>query len=295
MELKVTRYDVADDGIATLWLSRPGRANSWTGRMHDEYRWICAKLDDDPAVRVIVLTGDGDIFCGGADFKALDHYAGADHYDPALSADAARPGYGVRPEFDADMAWQLGLRTPMIAAINGSCAGIAVALAAFCDLRFAVEDAKITTVAPKIGLPAEYGLSWILPRLMGVTHAADLLLTGRVATAAELRHSGLFNRVLPRDGFLDAVYDYARLLTAASPAAVSTTKRQLWDDILQASPAAAVEASKNLIGTHMQLPDYKEGVSAMMQRRAPRFGPAAGPATSGPATSGPATSGTATP
>jgi enoyl-CoA hydratase/carnithine racemase len=285
MDLKVTRYDVADDGIATLWLSRPGRANSWTGRMHDEYRWICAKLDHDPAVRVIVLTGDGDIFCGGADFKALDHYAGTDHYDPALSPDAARPGYGVRPEFDADMAWQLGLRTPMIAAINGSCAGIAVALAAFCDLRFAVEDAKITTVAPKIGLPAEYGLSWILPRLMGVTYAADLLLTGRVATAGELRHSGLFNRVLPRDGFLDTVYDYARLLAAASPTAVSTTKRQLWNDILQASPAAAVEASKNLIGTHMQLPDYKEGVSAMMQRRAPQFGPAAGPATSGPATS----------
>lgn len=279
MDLKVTRYNVDDDGIATLWLSRPGRANSWTGRMHDEYRWICAKLDDDPAVRVIVLTGEGDIFCGGADFKALDHYTGTDHYDPALSADAARPGYGVRPEFDADMAWQLGLRTPMIAAINGACAGIAVALAAFCDLRFAVEDAKITTVAPKLGLPAEYGLSWILPRLMGVTYAADLILTGRVATADELRHSGLFNRVLPREGFLDAVYEYARLLTAASPAAVTTAKRQIWSDVLQASPAAAVEASKELIGRHMQMPDYKEGVSAMVQRRAPRFGPVSHSAT----------------
>jgi enoyl-CoA hydratase/carnithine racemase len=171
------------------------------------------------------------------------------------------------------MAWQLGLRTPMIAAINGSCAGIAVALAAFCDLRFAVEDAKITTVAPKLGLPAEYGLSWILPRLMGITYAADLILTGRVATAGELRHSGLFNRVLPREGFMEAVYEYARLLTAASPAAVTTAKRQIWDDVLQASPAAAVEASKDLIGRHMQMPDYKERVAAMMQRRAPRPGP----------------------
>ena len=274
MDLKVTRYGVDDDGIATLWLSRPGRANSWTGRMHDEYRWICATLDDDPAVRVIVLTGEGDIFCGGADFKALDHYTETDHYDPALPADAARPGYGVRAEFDADMAWQLGLRTPMIAAVNGACAGIAVALAAFCDLRFAVEDAKITTVAPKIGLPAEYGLSWILPRLMGVTHAADLILTGRVATADELRHSGLFNRVLPRAGFLEAVYDYARLLAAASPSAVTTAKRQLWSDVLQPSPAAAVEASKELIGAHMRQPDYAEGVAAMRERRPPRFGPA---------------------
>jgi enoyl-CoA hydratase/carnithine racemase len=272
MELKVTRYQVDDDGVATLWLSRPGRANSWTGRMHDEYRWICAELDRDPNVRVIVLTGDGDIFCGGADFKALGHYTTTDHYDPALSEEAARPGYGVRDEFDSDMAWQLGLSKPMIAAINGACAGIAVALAAFCDLRFAVEDAKITTVAAKIGLPAEYGLSWILPRLMGVTHAADLILTGRVATADELRHTGLFNKVLPREGFMDAVYDYARLLAAASPAAVTTAKRQLWSDVLQPSPARAVEESKVLIGRHMQLPDYKEGVAAMMERRTPRFG-----------------------
>ncbi|MDB5911025.1 MAG: Enoyl-CoA hydratase [Massilia sp.] len=276
MELKVTRYSVEADGVATLWLSRPGRANSWTGRMHDEYRWICAQLDSDPAVRVIVLTGEGDIFCGGADFKALDHYTETDHYDPALAKDAERPGYGVRDEFDSDMAWQLGLRKPMIAAINGACAGIAVALAAFCDLRFAVEDAKITTVAAKIGLPAEYGLSWILPRLMGVTHAADLILTGRVATADELRHTGLFNKVLPLDGFMDAVYDYARLLAAASPAAVTTAKRQIWADVLQHSPAAAVEESKELIGRHMQMPDYKEGVAAMMKRRAPRFEQAQG-------------------
>jgi enoyl-CoA hydratase/carnithine racemase len=273
MELKVTRYAVDGDGIATIWLSRPGRANSWTGRMHDEYRWICAELDADPAVRVIVLTGDGDAFCGGADFRALEHHVAQGRYDPGLPADTARPGYGVRPEFDADMAWQLGLRTPMVAALNGACAGIALALVAFCDLRFAVADAKITTVAARLGLPAEYGLSWILPKLMGVTHAADLILTGRVATAAELRHSGLFNQVLPRDGFMAAVYAYARQFAAVSPAAVTTAKRQLWGDLLVPGPAAAVEASKELIGRHMQLPDYAEGVSAMMERRVPRFGP----------------------
>jgi enoyl-CoA hydratase/carnithine racemase len=271
VELKVTRYAIDEYGIATVWLSRPGRANSWTGRMHDEYRWICAQLDDDPTVRVIVLTGEGDIFCGGADYKALDGYVQADHYDPALSVDAARPGYGVREEFDADMVWQLGLRKPLIAAVNGACAGIAVAIIAFCDLRFAVQDAKITTVAAKIGLPAEYGLSWILPRLMCVTHAADLILTGRVATADELRHAGLFNKVLPREGFLAAVNDYARLLAAVSPGAVSSAKRQLWDDVLSSHPGRAVERSKQEIERHMQLPDYAEGVAAMMAKRAPVF------------------------
>lgn len=271
MDLKVTRYEVDDHGVATVWLSRPGRANSWTGRMHDEYRWVCKRLDDDPAVRVIVLTGEGDIFCGGADFKALDHYTRTDHYDPHLSREAERPGYGVRPEFDADMVWQAGMRTPMIAAINGACAGIAVAIAAFCDLRFVVEDAKITTVAAQIGLPAEYGLAWILPRLMGATHASDLILTGRVAVAEELRHSGLFNAVLPREGFMDAVGAYARQLAAASPSAVTAAKRQIWGDLLEHDPAAAVEASKELIGRHMQMPDYAEGIRAMQEKRRPTY------------------------
>ena len=201
MELKVTRYEIDDAGIATLWLHRPERRNSWTGRMHAEYRWICRELDDDPAVRVIVLTGSGHTFCIGADPKALSGYVEADHYDPALPQDAAQPGYGVRPEFDADMAWQLGLRTPMIAAVNGACAGIAVALAAFCDLRFAVTGAKITTAAPRLGLPAEYGLSWILPRLVGMTHTADILLTGRVLLAEEMAGMGFFNKVLPPEEF----------------------------------------------------------------------------------------------
>ncbi|NEK56830.1 enoyl-CoA hydratase [Geodermatophilus sabuli] len=273
MDLKVTRYEIDPAGVATLWLDRPGRGNSWTGRMHDEYRWICKRLDDDPDVRVIVLTGTGSTFCAGADFKALDSYVGAKTYDPNLAVDAERPGYGVRPEFDADMAWQLGMRTPLIAAINGACAGIAVALAAFCDLRFAVEDAKITTVAPRIGLPAEYGLAWILPRLMGVTHAADLLLTGRVVLAEEMRSWGFFNRVLPREQFHESVDAYAHQLAAVSPAAATTTKRQIWADLLHADPRAAVEQSKELIGLHMTSADYAEGVAALMEKRRPRFEP----------------------
>jgi enoyl-CoA hydratase/carnithine racemase len=271
VELKVTRYEVDDTGIATVWLHRPERRNSWTGRMHTEYRWICRQLEDDPAVRVIVLTGTGDTFCVGADTGALTHHLEAGHYDPALDRDAAQPGYGVRPEFDADMTWQLGLRVPMIAAVNGACAGIAVALAAFCDLRFAVEGAKVTTSTARLGLPAEYGLSWILPRLIGPAHAADVLLTGRIMPAEELGRMGFFNAVLPRPEFDRRVAEYAALLAAASPAAVSTAKRQLWGDLLHGNPAAAVEDSKALIGKLMQGPDYAEGVKALLEKRPPRF------------------------
>ena len=274
MDLRVTRCEVRDDGVATVTMARPGRGNSWTVRMHEELRWIYAGLEADPHVRVIVLTGEGRMFCAGADTKALDHYVEADRYDPDPPPATPNPGYGVRPEFDADMVWQLGLTTPTIAAVNGGCAGIAVALMAFCDLRIAADDAKITTAAPRLGLPAEYGLSWILPRLVGVTRAADLLLTGRVVEARELRDWGLFNAVVPRERFDATVEQYAQWLLAASPRAVATTKRQLWGDLLHLDPAASVVDSKRRIDEAMQGRDYAEGVAAMRDRRPPRFTPA---------------------
>jgi enoyl-CoA hydratase/carnithine racemase len=271
MDLKTMRYEMDDLGVATVWLNRPERNNSWTGRMHTEYRWIMKQLEDDPRARVVVLTGAGKSFCVGADRGALTHYVKSDTYDPALDKAAENPGYGVRPEFDADMTWQLGLRLPMIAAVNGACAGIAVALVAFCDIRFAVQGAKVTTVAPKLGLPAEYGLSWILPRIMGLGNAADMILTGRTFLAEELGEMSFFNKVLARDAFDGHVRDYARMMAALSPIAVTTAKRQLYEDLLRSHPAASVEDSKGHIGRLMKHPDYTEGVAAFMEKREPRF------------------------
>jgi enoyl-CoA hydratase/carnithine racemase len=271
MELKVTRYSVDSAGVATVVLHRPERRNSWTGRMHAEYRWIMKQLDADTNVRVIVLRGEGHTFCIGADPKALSGYVEANGYDPALPADAERPGYGVRPEFDADMAWQFGMRVPLVAAVNGACAGIAVALVAFCDIRFGVEGAKITTAAPRLGLPAEYGLSWILPRIVGLTHAADILLSGRVVLAEELKAMGFFNDVLPCDAFDRHVDEYAHRLAEVSPEAVTTAKRQLYGDLLHSDIRAAVEGSKAEIARLMKRPDYAEGVAAFLEKRPPRF------------------------
>jgi enoyl-CoA hydratase/carnithine racemase len=274
-ELKVTRCEIDDAGIATVFLHRPDRRNSWTARMNTEYRAVMAALDADTAVRVAVVRGTGTSFCVGADSRALSGYVGAGTYDPGLPLDAARPGFGVRPEYDEDMVWHLGLRIPVIAAVNGACAGVAVALAACCDLRFGVAGAKITTSTARLGLPAEYGLSWTLPRLMGVTHATDLLLSGRVATAEELLAMGFFNAVYSREEFDDAVHAYARGLAEASPAAVATTKRQIYSDLLDADPARSVRVGRALTGSMMKMPDYGEGIAALTERRPPRFGPAA--------------------
>ena len=181
-------------------------------------------------------------------------------YDTGLPADRADPGYGVQPEFDDDFAWHYGYRTPVIAAVNGAAAGIGLALALFCDLRFASAPAKITTAAPKLGLPAEYGMSWVLPRLVGVTRAADLLLSGRIVTAAETAEWGLWNEVLPDgEAALAAAHDYARLLaTTVGPNAVTTTKRQLYRDLHRHDAAASVGESKRLLD------------DAMRHRRVPR-------------------------
>ena len=223
-------------------------------------------------MRVVVVTGSGRSFCVGGDSEALAGHADRGGYDAGLPAEVANPGYGVRPELDHDFAWNWGLRLPVIAAVNGGCAGVGLALACFCDLRFAAAGAKLTTAAPQLGLPAEYGLSWVLPRLIGVTHAADLLLSGRIVLAEEAAGMGLFNAVVPADELADVVGAAARrLATDVSPAALAATKRQLYDDLLERDVGASVERSKVLLDELMRGAEYREGVAALRERRPPRF------------------------
>jgi enoyl-CoA hydratase/carnithine racemase len=271
VELKATRYEIDDDGVATVWLHRPARRNAWTGRMHTEYRWIFAQLEADPAVRVVVVTGTPPAFTVGADSQALSGHVQKGGYDPGVPADVANPGYGVRPEWDHDFAWHYGLRLPVIAAVNGACAGVGLVVACFCDLRFGAVGAKLTTAAPKLGLPAEYGLSWVLPRLVGVTQAADLLLSGRVVLAEDAP-DGLFNGVLSSADLLPHVYEYARsLATSVSPASIAATKRQLYVDLAHHDVGASVEDSKRRLDEMMRGADYREGVAALVEKRPPRF------------------------
>jgi enoyl-CoA hydratase/carnithine racemase len=271
MELEATRYEIDDAGVATVWLHRPERANAWTGRMHAEYRWIFSRLEADPAVRVAIVTGSGSAFSVGADSIGLEANLERGSYNPGMPEEFANPGYGVHPQFDHDVAWQWGLRFPVIAAVNGGIAGISLVLACFCDMRFAAAEAKLTTAAPKLGLPAEYGLSWVLPRLVGVTAAADLLLSGRTITCDEAP-AGLFTAVYPRAELMDRVREYAHwMATAVGPDAVAQTKRQLYADQLSFAVGDSVEESKRLINAAVGTKEYAEGVAAFVERRPPRF------------------------
>ncbi len=272
MELRAIRSE-RDGHVATVFLHRPHRHNAWTGRMHAEFRWVMAELEADTEIRVVVVSGTPPAFCVGGDSEALAQHADRGGYDTGLPEESARPGVNVRPEFDDDFAWMYGYRTPIIAAVNGAAAGVGLAVALFADLRFGAATAKLTTAAPKLGLPAEYGMSWVLPRLVGVTRAADLLLSGRVVTAADTADWGLWNEVLP-DGpsALVAALDYAqRLATGVGPNAVSVTKAQLYHDLHRHSAGGSVADSKRLLDQAMATAEYREGVAALREKRPPRF------------------------
>jgi enoyl-CoA hydratase/carnithine racemase len=269
-ELKVTRYEVAE-AIATVTLHRPERLNAWTGRMHAEYRHLLARAAADSAVRVIVVTGSGRGFCVGADTQALEGHVERGGYDAGLGDDVAMPGYGVRPEFDADFAYQFGIPKPIIAAINGPAAGVGLVLACYCDLRFAAAGVKLTTSHGKLGLPAEYGLSWLLPRLVGVTRAADILLSSRVVLSEEAERLGLVNQVVPADQLMDVTYGYARrLATEIAPSSLAVTKLQMYRD-LHGDVASSVRDAGQRMAVMMEGADFAEGVAALTEKRPPNY------------------------
>ena len=268
MELKATRYEI-DDRVAVITLARPKRRNAWTGRMHTEYRWCLLQADADPAVRVIVVTGDpdGQAFCAGADLGALEGHAEKGRYDPGVDDDIARPGYGVDADFDASFAYHFGLAKPVIAAINGAAAGVGLVLAAFADLRFAASGAKFTTAHGRFNFPAEFGLSWVLPRIIGLTHANDVLLSSRVFTAEEAMSMGFLNKVLPADALMGHVMAYARnLADSVAPGSARETKHQIYRDLHRGAASAVLEAER-LLETMIRHPDYGEGVKAWMEKR----------------------------
>lgn len=273
MELKTIRLEQDDGGpVATVWLNRPHRLNAWTGRMHTELRWVMADLDRDDHTRVVVITGEGRGFCAGADAKALEQHVEQGGYDPGTPPDLAQPGSDVDHVFEADFAWLPALEVITIAAVNGPAAGVGLVLACWCDLRFVAEDAKLTTAHGRLNLPAEYGLSWLLPRLVGLTHANDLLLSSRVISGSEAAAMGLANRAMPSDEVLTAARAYAeQLVTTVSPASLATTKRQIALDLVHDDPAAAVRRAQELLNTMTTQPDYTEAVRVFGTREAPQW------------------------
>ncbi|MGW5683634.1 enoyl-CoA hydratase-related protein [Nonomuraea sp. NPDC003754] len=247
-----------DQGVMTLTFNRPERLNAWTDAMGRRYYDLLEQAEKDPAVRAIVVTGAGRGFCSGADFQTLD---------------AIRSGtYDEEPD-PTPNTFPTTICKPIIAAVNGACAGLGMVHALVCDLVFSAEDAKWTTAFARRGLIAEYGLSWVLPRLMGQQRAMDVLLSGRVFTGAEACAMGLVNRAVPGEELVPQAQAYARELAVhSSPASMEVIKRQVWGDWDQTLEASAKAAEREMMASFGR-PDFTEGVAAFLERRDPRFPP----------------------
>ena len=264
-------YDV-DDPIATITLNRPERLNAWTNRMGQELRHAIARAEADEAVVAIVLTGAGRGFCAGADLqglKSLSEGERGSRDDSGLDAD---PGDSEMDRgFRGAYSYFASVRKPVIAAINGPCAGMALPIVLHCDLRFASDRASFTTAFVRRGLIAEWGISWILPRLVGVGHALDLLFSGRKIDAKEAARMGLVNQVVPHEELSKFVREYAtELATQSSPASMAIMKRQVYEH-LSAPPGDAQDEAFRLMGESFGRPDFREGVASFLEKRPPRF------------------------
>ncbi len=272
MDLRATTYDVTDQ-VATLTLSRPHRHNAWTGTMHTEYRHLLDVAEADSAVRAIIVTGDpeGRAFCVGGDSEALAGHVAKGGYDAGTAEDIATPGYGLSPAFDADFAYQFGLTKPIVVAANGAAAGVGLALTCFADVRFFATEAAYTCAHGRLGLPAEFGLSWTLPRLVGLTRAADLVLSSRRFTGAEAAEIGLATAAVASTEVLPHAVEYTRELIANnSRASLRESKRQLYLD-LHRSAAESVNDANATLAELMKGDDYREGVAALREKRPPNF------------------------
>ena len=271
-------YEVKDR-VATVTLHRPDKLNAWTAQMGREVRAAMTEAGRDEGVRVIVLTGAGRGFCAGADMGLLAGLsgAGAPTEDGAAvlrreSAEAdAAAGHDTRPDFRGPYAYFPTIPKPIIGALNGATAGLGLVVALYCDLRLASDAAVFTTAFARRGLVAEHGISWMLPRLVGLPHALDLLLSARKIDAAEALRMGLVSQVLPQAGFAAGVAAYAReLADLVSPRSMAVMKRQLWEaqfqNLAEATATAEVEMRRSF-GSE----DFREGVAHFLEKRAPRF------------------------
>ncbi|MCB1646623.1 MAG: enoyl-CoA hydratase/isomerase family protein [Pseudomonadales bacterium] len=268
MELKAVKYST-DDGIAIITLNRPQRMNAWTGRMHTEYRWCVLQAEQDPLIRAVVVTAEGRGFCVGADSQALEGHVAKGGYDPGTPEPLAQPGYGQREEFDQSFAYHFGLTKPVICAINGAAAGIGLVLACYADIRFAVPGVKFTTAHGKLNLPAEYGLSWLLPRMIGLARANDLLFTSRVFMSEEAHTLGLVNDIFAPEELMPKTLAYTRqMIETVSPGSLRATKQQIYTD-LHRDVGSSVADSEARLNAMMKQADYQEGVAAFLGKRLP--------------------------
>ena len=267
-------YEV-NDPVAVITLNRPDTLNAITARMQAELKHALAAAENDRAVVGIVLTGAGRGFCAGADMGSLQNIAsGTSGQQDDLSQFEADPGNkDMGPDFEVTFSYLLSISKPLIAAVNGPCAGLGFVFASLCDMRFVEKQAKFTTAFVNRGLVAEHGSSWILPRMMGSANALDILWSGRKFLGDEAYHLGFANRLCEEgDAKAQAITYIEAMAATASPQSIKLVKAQVYRH-LNSSLAPAMEESNQLMEQTLAAEDFKEGVDAFVNKRRPVFKP----------------------
>jgi enoyl-CoA hydratase/carnithine racemase len=259
------------NSVQTISLNRPDRLNAWTEEMAVEIKKSMQDASNNTDVKVIVLTGTGRGFCAGADMEELnkidaDERAEQNTTSPYSAFDSTWP-----LDFQRAQTWFPSVPKPIIAAINGPAAGLGLILSMWCDIRFASKSAIFSTAFSKRGLVAEHGISWLLPRLVGIGHAMDMTLSARKISADEAEKIGFVNKTFSDEIFLEEVYKYAEsLANNVSPRSMKVIKRQLWQGLLLGLNEAVAIADNDMVDSFSS-EDFKEGVAHFIEKRAPNF------------------------
>lgn len=259
-------YEV-DGPSAVITLNRPEKLNAWTGKMEQEYRDALERADRDKGVRAVILTGAGRGFCAGADMGHLNTIADAGA--TGNEGGGAQAG-GIEANFAQHYSFPWTSKKPLIGAINGAAAGLGLVVSLYCDIRFASDQARFGTAFSSLGLVAEHGSSWLLPRMIGTSNAFDLLYSSRLIGAQEALQMGLVSRVIPHEELLEQTKEYVRGLERISPSAMHEIKQLVYEAQFT-DLAAATQAANSAMARSFHRPDFKEGLDAFAEKRAPRY------------------------
>jgi enoyl-CoA hydratase/carnithine racemase len=263
-------YEVQDP-VATITLNRPQALNAWTRQMGTEFRHAVNQAENDPAVVGIVVTGAGRAFCAGADFNLLRDIRSENDVARDEGALQAVPSEPIPSDFDGGYTWLLAGRKPVVAAINGAIAGMAISMALCCDIRFMAADAPLVTAFAQRGLIAEFGIGWLMPRVVGTGHTLDLLFSSRRITGEEAATIGLVNKALPAGEVLPHSIRYVQSLAeSCAPGSFAIMKRQVYEH-LTGRLGPAEKESRKLMMESFTREEFREGVDSWMEKRPPHF------------------------
>lgn len=259
---------------AVITFNRPDALNAFTNNMLEEIKHALAQAEADESVVGIVLTGAGRGFCAGMDMNALDSQASGGDLSGGVERKQldADPGDKAMGEnFQVAFTYILSIRKPIIAVVNGACAGLGMSIALLCDMRFGSENTRFITAFAQRGLIAEHGQSWILPRLVGTSRALDLLWSSRKVAADEAKEMGLLDRVVAHDDLVGTALDYIENLAAfSSPTSLMVMKQQVYRH-LNMELGDAMKESNAWMAESLQREDFREGVKSFLEKRPPEF------------------------